>query len=144
MNIFTGIWHFFEDIFKHNSPFVQTVLAATKPYIDKALAIVEQVDDEVKAVATVAEGSKLAVAIDKVTPFLAAFEKDVPKVEAFVATLTGKDAATELHNIAVFALTALFPASGLTLKLANFVIELAYNTFETKKAATPVAVPAKS
>ncbi len=129
MNIFSSIEHFFEHLFGANSNEAQKVLGDVSHYVTLAEPIVVEVEDIIKA----APQSAVLAAIEK---FLSKYEPDLAKVATTAASLAALPSADLWHNAAVLALQTLVPQAGVAASLLNLAVELAYNIFKQKQAAT--------
>jgi hypothetical protein len=138
MNIFSGISHFFTSLFGKNADTAQKVLHNVSSFVTLAEPVVAEVETEVKQLAAVDPNAKLQL----VAKFLSKYEPDLAKVASTANSLSGLPEADLLHNLATIALSTLVP-SGTAASLVNLAIELAYNIFKTKSAATaaPAAAP---
>ena len=137
LNIFTVIGHFFASLFGSKGSVVQKVIHGVSSFVNLALPIVEEIDNDLKAVIVAAPvvGPSVVGTIEK---FLQKHLPDLTEISQIANGLVGQDSADALRTIAVSVLQLLVPA-GTSLSLLNLAIELAYNTFKELQASKPAA-----
>ena len=131
MSIFSGIGHFFEELFGTSGGVFQKVLTEVSNLTKAALPYVEELSTEIGDIAGLAPGDVLG----KVETWLQRRISDAGKIEQFVQANSGAPIASALHNAVSFVLNEVHGAGATLLKDADLAVQLAYNVFAAQHPA---------